>query len=203
MLNGKLTKLSLILSFHFSLDRKCKCYFLSLQQLLTSQELTVRRLHSSFVLLLLKPAAFTGATGNNSNCSPFSFNKCCDPCSSSTKEKLKMKATMLLSDSISFQSLEVLYAKFREGHTFLTTVLRIQNGNSGNRKLVKLHMKLAPHNSRKPWWMLKGGENRIWLTQPSVGFFILHFCYWVWLKILKLLKYRSQMVLGPVIEQKR
>lgn len=31
----------------------------------------------------------------------------------------------------------------------------------------------------KPWGMLQDGENRVWLTQASVAFFILQCCYWV------------------------
>lgn len=92
-----------------------------------------------------------------------------------------------------------------KGKPFLGQFWELEYGNSGNRKFTGLYMKFVPHNSRKmlvSTSVFQGGENRVWLTQPSVGFFISHFCYWVWLKILKLLKCRKQMVLGPAIEQK-
>lgn len=41
-------------------------------------------------------------------------------------------------------------------------------------------MEFAPHNSRKTLVnasVSQGGENRVWLTQPPVSFFISHFCY--------------------------
>lgn len=57
----------------------------------------------------------------------------------------------------------------------------------------------------KRWWALlffKVVRTGFGLLSLQMGFFISHFCYWVWLKILKLLKCRKQMVLGPAIEQK-
>lgn len=60
-----------------------------------------------------------------------------------------------------------------KGKPFLGQFWELEYGNSGNRKFTRLYMKFAPHNSRKTLVstsVFQGGENRVWLTQPSNGF---------------------------------